>query len=79
MKRETENNEEIAPSGITRKDALKKMGKYAALTALGTFMILNPKKAQATSASPSPSPSPDGGGSDSGGSETPPAPGGWND
>jgi len=79
MKRETENNEEIAPSGITRKDALKKMGKYAALTALGTFMILNPKKAQAFSASPSPSPSPDGGGSDSGGSETPPAPGGWND
>ena len=40
----TENNEEIAPSGITRKDALKKMGKYAALTALGTFMILNPKR-----------------------------------
>ena len=79
MKRETENNEEIAPSGITRKDALKKMGKYAALTALGTFMILNPKKAQAFSASPSPSPSPDGDGSDSGGSETPPAPGGWND
>jgi hypothetical protein len=79
MKRETENNEETAPSGITRKDALKKMGKYAALTALGTFMILNPKKAQAFSASPSPSPSPDGGGSDSGGSETPPAPGGWND
>ena len=83
MKRETENNEEIAPSGITRKDALKKMGKYAALTALGTFMILNPKKAQASSASPSPSSSPDDGGSDSGsdsgGSETPPAPGGWND
>ena len=76
MKRETENNEETAPSGITRKDALKKMGKYAALTALGTFMILNPKKAQAFSASPSPSPSPDGGGSDSG-SDTPPSPPGW--
>ena len=75
MKRETENNEEIAPSGITRKDALKKMGKYAALTALGTFMILNPKKAQASSASPSPSPSP--GGGDSGGSEAPPPPPGW--
>lgn len=88
MNKENKDNEEIAPSGITRKDAIKKMGKYAALTALGTFMILNPKKAQATSASPSPSPSPDGGGSDSGGSdsggdsggsETPPAPGGWND
>ena len=53
MNKENKDNEEIAPSGITRKDAIKKMGKYAALTALGTFMILNPKKAQATSASPS--------------------------
>lgn len=34
---------------ITRKDAMKKMGKYAALTAMGTFIILNPKKAQASS------------------------------
>lgn len=34
---------------ITRKEAIKKMGKYAALTAMGTFMILNPKKAQAQS------------------------------
>ena len=34
---------------ITRKEALKKMGKYAALTAAGTFLILNPKKAQAMS------------------------------
>ena len=34
---------------ITRKEALKKMGRYAALTSLGTFMILNPKKAQAQS------------------------------
>ncbi|WP_339627053.1 hypothetical protein [uncultured Winogradskyella sp.] len=34
---------------ITRKDALKKMGKYAALTAVGTFLILNPQKAQAQS------------------------------
>ena len=64
MNKENKDNEEIAPSGITRKDAIKKMGKYAALTALGTFMILNPKKAQAFSASPSPSP--DGGGGDSG-------------
>ena len=32
-----------------RKEAIKKMGKYAALTAMGTFMILNPKKAQAQS------------------------------
>jgi hypothetical protein len=34
---------------ITRKDAIKKMGKYAAITALGTFVILNPLKAQGTS------------------------------
>lgn len=34
---------------ITRKQALKKMGKYAALTAMGTFLILNPKKAHASS------------------------------
>ena len=40
---------------ITRKEALKKMGKYAALTAVGTFMILNPKTSQAQSP-------PDGGG-----------------
>lgn len=39
---------------ISRKDAVKKIGnygKYAALTAIGTFLILNPKKAQAMSPS----------------------------
>jgi hypothetical protein len=36
-------------TGITRKQAIKKMGKYAALTAIGTFAILNPKKVQALS------------------------------
>ena len=37
---------------ISRKEALKKIGnygKYAALTALGTYMILDPQKAQASS------------------------------
>ena len=37
---------------ITRKEAIKKIGnygKYAALTALGTYLILNPQKAQANS------------------------------
>lgn len=37
---------------ITRKEALKKIGnysKYTALTALGTYMILSPQKAQAQS------------------------------
>lgn len=34
---------------ITRKEALKKMGKYAAFTALGTMIMLSPKQAQAQS------------------------------
>lgn len=37
---------------ITRKEAIKKIGtygKYAAITALGTYLVLNPKKAQAQS------------------------------
>ena len=54
MKKENKNSTETTPSGITRKDAIKKMGKYAALTAVGTFMILNPKEAQASSAPPGP-------------------------
>ena len=47
MKKQTENNQEIS-----RKEAIKKIGnygKYAALTALGTYLILNPQKAQASS------------------------------
>lgn len=39
-------------TNISRKEALEKMGKYSkysALTAIGSFVILNPKKAQATS------------------------------
>ena len=35
---------------ITRKEAIKKMGKYAGLTALGTFLILSPLACQAQSA-----------------------------
>ena len=78
MKKEAKDHEEEVPTGITRKDAILKMGKYAALTAMGTFMILNPQKAQATSASPSL----DGdggsvGGGDDGGSDNPPNPPGW--
>ena len=34
---------------ITRKEALKKFSKYTALTAIGTFAILNPQMAQAVS------------------------------
>ena len=50
MKKELKKKEEI-----TRKEALKKIGKYGkytALTALGTYLILNPKKSQAQSPEP---------------------------
>lgn len=42
---------------ITRKEALFKIGnygKYAALTAIGTYIILHPKKAQAMSPADNP-------------------------
>lgn len=45
-------NTQKKPEDITRKEAVKKIGsygKYAALTALGTYIILNPQKAQAQS------------------------------
>lgn len=48
MKPTKDNNKPV----ISRKEALKKIGnygKYTALTALGTYMILNPKKSQAQS------------------------------
>ena len=43
MNKKTENNQ------ITRGAAIKKMGRYAALTAVGTFLVLNPKTAHANS------------------------------
>ena len=48
MKKQKDNTSE----SMTRKDAIKKIGnygKYSALTALGTYLILNPQKAQAQS------------------------------
>jgi len=51
MKKNIKNTENSAQS-ISRKDAMKKIGnysKYAALAALGTYMILSPQKAQAQS------------------------------
>ena len=48
----TKNNQQ---KNINRKEALKKIGnygKYTALTALGTYLLLNPKKAQAASPAP---------------------------
>jgi hypothetical protein len=47
MKKQIKNTQDIS-----RKDALKKIGnygKYTALTAIGTYLILNPQKAQASS------------------------------
>ncbi len=47
MGNQTKNTQEIS-----RKDALQKIGtygKYAALTAIGTYIMLQPKKAQAAS------------------------------
>jgi hypothetical protein len=43
-------------NNITRKEAIKKIGnysKYAALTAMSTYIILHPKSAQASSGLPS--------------------------
>ncbi len=42
-------NKKNQENNITRNEAIKRMGKYAALTAVGTFLILNPQKAQASS------------------------------
>lgn len=47
MKKQVDKN-------MSRKQALKKMGRYAALTAVGTFLILNPTTAQAQSPPPDP-------------------------
>jgi len=43
------SQKETNKKDITRKDALKKMGSYAAFAALGTMIMLNPQKAQAVS------------------------------
>jgi|TARA_B100000513_G_scaffold162444_1_gene79161 hypothetical protein len=49
MNSKKQNANKAKAEEISRKEALKKMGRYAGMTALGTFMILNPKKAQAAS------------------------------
>ena len=78
MKEDSKDLTEKAPHGITRKEALQKMGKYAAFTVMGTFVILNPKKAQAQSADPvDPDPVLDDPGADDPGGATPPTPPGW--
>ena len=47
MSQKNTNNKDIS-----RKDAIKKMGSYAAFTALGTMIMLIPQKAQAVSGPP---------------------------
>ena len=49
MNSKKQNANKAKAEEISRKEALKKMGRYAGMTALGTFMILSPKKAQARS------------------------------
>ena len=52
MKNNIKPIQEVADK-ITRKAAVKKIGnygKYAALTALGSYMILSPQQTQAVSA-----------------------------
>ena len=49
MKKISKDNTDKSGELITRKEAILKTGKYAALTALATFTILSPKKAQAQS------------------------------
>jgi hypothetical protein len=47
------NNKKQEATEISRKEAISRIGnygKYAALTALGTYLILSPQKAQAQSA-----------------------------
>jgi hypothetical protein len=47
MKKQRKNTQDIS-----RKDALKKIcnyGKYSVLTAIATYLILNPQRAQAAS------------------------------
>ena len=54
------SQKETNKKDITRKDALKKMGSYAAFAALGTMIMLNPQKAQAVSGPPFPNEGGDG-------------------
>tara|TARA_B100000787_G_scaffold47805_1_gene34297 strand:- start:1019 stop:1438 length:420 start_codon:yes stop_codon:yes gene_type:complete len=52
MNQEPKNKTTQTIEMLSRGEAIKKIGGYAALTALGTFMILNPQKAQAQSIAP---------------------------
>ncbi|MBN1767040.1 MAG: hypothetical protein JW842_00890 [Prolixibacteraceae bacterium] len=51
-KTEKQNNPAKESNKITRKEALKKAGKYAAVTAATMFVVLSPKESQAQSSAP---------------------------
>jgi len=55
MKKDSKNKQTTPEKLITRKEAILKTGKYVAVTAMATFIILNPKKAQAQSTPENPS------------------------
>jgi len=57
MTTKNNNNKVLKDNQISRQEAIKKIGKYAALTAIGTFIVLNPQKSQAQSL-PSPDANP---------------------
>lgn len=44
-----EKKREKEEAEITRKEAIKKAGRYAAVTAAAMFVVLSPKKSQASS------------------------------
>ena len=50
-----EKSKKEADDLISRKEAIKKVGKYAAVTAATMFIILSPKESQAQSPLPTPS------------------------
>ena len=52
MKTNTEGKEVKKREKISRKEALKKAGKYAAFTAGAAIILLSTKSAQAASAAP---------------------------
>lgn len=55
MRKDKKEKDPESPSNeITRKDAIKKAGKYAAVTAAAMFIVLSPKDSQAQSPAPTP-------------------------
>lgn len=57
MENKNTNQEKGSEQNIDRKEAIKKAGKYAAVTAATMLMVLNSKESSATSpGSPAPLP-----------------------